>query len=108
MIAPEAAARLKGLLGLAVRAEQAGFGTEGCLNSIRRAQCAMVLLDGGASSGTKDKIHSACELHGIRCCELPEGMLGQATGKPGVVMTVKEGGLAQQIRNRLPDSDPVG
>lgn len=33
---------------------------------------------------------------------LPQGLLGQATGKPGVAMAVTKGGLCQQIIKLLP------
>ena len=41
--------KLRGLMGLCVRARQATFGEDGCLKSIRGGGCAVLLLDSGAS-----------------------------------------------------------
>ena len=37
--------KLRGLMGLCVRARQATFGEDGCLKSIRGGGCAVLLLD---------------------------------------------------------------
>ena len=71
--------KLRGLMGLCVRARQATFGEDGCLKSIRGGGCAVLLLDSGASKATQD-----------------------ATGRSGVAMAVAPGGLAEQIRQNLP------
>ena len=68
--------KLRGLMGLCVRARQATFGEDGCLKSIRGGGCAVALL--------------------------PRGLLQDATGRSGVAMAVAPGGLAEQIRQNLP------
>ncbi len=93
--------RLKGLMGLSVRAGQATFGQDGCLKRIRSAACAVLLLDGAASANTQDMYRSACRSHGVPCCLLPEGLLSEATGRPGVAMAVAPGGLGSQILKLL-------
>ena len=99
-------ARLRGLMGLCVRARQAVFGEDGCLKAIRQGQCGVLLLDGGASRATRDKYHSACMHAGVPLGVLPEGLLFEATGRPGVAMAVSPGGLAEQIRRILPATSP--
>ena len=89
--------RLQGLMGLCVRAGQAVFGEDGCLKSIRAGQCGALLLDEGASAATAEKYRGACERAEVPMIRLPEGLLFEATGRPGVAMAVVSGGLAQQL-----------
>lgn len=103
---PEQMNKLRGLMGLCVRARQATFGEDGCLKQIRTAQCGVLLLDSGASAATQDKYRGACEHAGVRLIRLPEGLLHEATGKPGVAMAVARGGLANQITNLLTAQQP--
>lgn len=93
--------KLRGLMGLCVRARQATFGEDGCLKQVRSGQCGVLLLDGGASQATHDKYRGACEHAGVALWELPEGLLHEATGRPGMAMAVARGGMAQQIANLL-------
>ena len=94
-------ARLKGLMGLSVRAGQAVFGQDGCLKQVRGAACAALLLDEAASANTRRMYTQACQTHGVPCFLLPEGLLLEATGKPGVAMALARGGLGTQILNLL-------
>jgi hypothetical protein len=93
--------RLMGLMGLCVRARQAVFGEDGCLKTIRNGSCGVLLLDSGASQATKEKYRGACNHAGVPLELLPEGLLHDATGKPGMAMAVLTGGLANQIRQLL-------
>ena len=93
--------KLRGLMGLCVRARQATFGMDGCLKAVRTGQAGVALLDAGASAATKDKFLSTCEHHRIPVCVMPQGLLEEATGRPGVTMTVAQGGLANQLRSLL-------
>lgn len=96
--------KLRGLMGLCVRARQAVFGEDGCLKAIRAGNCGVLLLDSGASRATREKYRSACEHAGVTMGETPEGLLHEATGRPGVAMAVNKGGLAEQIKRILPTS----
>ena len=89
--------RARGLMGLCVRARQAVFGEDGCMKSIRAGQCGALLLDAGASAATREKYRGACGRARVPLIELPEGLLLEATGRPGVAMAVQSGGLAQQL-----------
>ena len=89
--------RLKGLMGLSVRAGQATFGQDGCLSQMRKETCSVLLLDETASANTRGMYENAAHTHGIPLFLLPEGLLFEATGRPGVAMTVSKGGLGTQI-----------
>ncbi len=93
--------KLRGLMGLCVRARQAVFGEDGCMKTIRGGNCGVLLLDSGASKATQEKYRGVCQNANAPLELLPEGLLHDATGKPGVAMAVLKGGLANQIRQQL-------
>ena len=93
--------KLRGLMGLCVRARQSVFGEDGCMKTIRAGNCGVLLLDSGASKATQEKYRGVCENAKCPLELLPEGLLHEATGKPGVAMAVLKGGLANQIRQQL-------
>ncbi|MGN0794906.1 MAG: L7Ae/L30e/S12e/Gadd45 family ribosomal protein [Aristaeellaceae bacterium] len=93
--------RLRGLMGLCVRARQAVFGEDGCMKTIRAGNCGVLLLDEGASQATQEKYAGVCRHADTPIERLPEGLLHAATGKPGVAMAVLKGGLANQMRQQL-------
>ena len=97
--------RMKGLMGLCVRAGQAAFGEEGCRKVIEKGQCGILLMDGGISTNSRKRYEDLCERTGTRTAILPEGLLWDATGKPGAAMAVKEGSFAEQIVQLLVVSD---
>jgi len=93
--------RLRGLMGLCVRARQAVFGEDGCMKTIRAGNCGVLLLDSGASQATQEKYKGVCKNANTPMELLPEGLLHEATGKPGVAMAVLKGGMANQMRQQL-------
>jgi len=97
--------RLKGLMGLCVRAGQGVFGEEGCLKSLRSGQAALALLDGDISPGSAEKLESVCRRERIPAFRLPPGFLEEATGRPGKVMAVRPGGFALQMTGCLEAPD---
>ncbi len=99
--------KLRGLMGLCVRARQAVFGEDGCLKTIRSGNCGVLLVDSGASPATKKKYHDACAHAGVTLGMIPEGMLLEATARPGMAMAIPKGGLAQQITRLLDAADPI-
>lgn len=94
-------------MGLSVRARQAVFGEDGCIKTIRAGNCGVLLVDSGASPATKKKYHDACAHAGAAMKIIPEGMLLDATSRPGMAMAVVKGGLAQQITRLLDAADPI-
>ena len=71
------------------------------MKTIRAGNCGVLLLDSGASKATQEKYRGVCENAKCPLELLPEGLLHEATGKPGVAMAVLKGGLANQIRQQL-------
>ena len=96
--------RLKGLMGLCARAGQGVFGEDSCLKALRSGQAAVLLMDGGISSGSAQKYEHLCRRENIPLFRLPEGFLGEATGKSGRAMAVRPGGFADQILKLSGDS----
>lgn len=96
--------KLRGLMGLCVRARQVSFGEDGCLKAVRSGQCALLLVDAGASEATQNRYRDVCAYRGVPMALAPEGLLGAATGRPGVAMAVKVGPLAEQMIQLLPES----
>ncbi len=97
--------RLRGLMGLCVRAGQAVFGEDGCRKAISSGECGVLLADGDMSENTRKRYESLCEQTGTRMAEIPAGLLEEATGRPGVAMAVKAGSFAEQIGHLI---RPVG
>ena len=95
--------KLRGLMGLCVRARQATFGMDGCLAAVRGGKTSVLLVDADASPGTWDKYRAACAHYGVRLLRVPGGLLQQATGRPGVAMAISPGGLADQMCSLLED-----
>ncbi len=93
--------RLKGLLGLCVRAGQGIFGEEGCRKALQSGKGGILLLDAGASANTLDRYRTLCGRTGHPMEILPEGLLALATGRPGAAMFVKESAFSEQITGCL-------
>ena len=99
--------KLRGLMGLCVRARQAVFGEDGCMKTIRGGNCGVLLLDSGASRATQDKYRGVCENADTPMELLPEGLLHEATGKPGVAMAILKGGFANQVQQMMKPTNTV-
>ncbi len=91
--------RLRGLMGLCVRAGQGVFGEDGCLGAVRGGKAAILLMDGEISPLSAERYEKACEREHIPVFMIPAGLLEEATGRPGMAMAVKPGGFADQIRS---------
>ena len=65
--------RIKGLMGLCVRAGQAVFGEEGCRKALTGGQCALLLLDGGISPNSRKRYEELSERTETRTELLPAG-----------------------------------
>ena len=99
--------KLRGLMGLCVRARQAVFGEDGCMKTIRGGNCGVLLLDSGASTATQDKYRGVCANANTPMVELPQGLLHEATGKPGMAMAILKGGFANQIQQMIKPTNTV-
>ena len=89
--------RMKGLMGLCVRAGQAVFGEDFCRRAVSGGQCGLLLLDGNISANSRKRYEDLCAHTGTRMAVLPPGILEEATGKPGAAMAVKEGSFSEQM-----------
>ncbi len=89
--------KLRGLMGLCVRAGQAVFGEDGCVKTLRSGECGALLLDGGISPAALEKYRKLCERQGAVLLLLPEDLLEEATGRPGRAMAVRKGSFAEQM-----------
>ena len=100
--------RLRGLMGLCVRAGQGVFGEDSCLKTLRSGQAGILLLDSGISENADAKYSQICRREGIPFCRIPEGMILDAAGKPGMAMAVRKGGFAEQIASCIDGESPEG
>ena len=91
--------QMRGLMGLCVRAGQAIFGEESCVKALRGGQAAVLMMDGGISPAQAEKYARLCEREGVLLVKLPEGLLEQATGRPGKAMAVRPGGFAEKFKS---------
>ena len=66
-----------------------------------------LLLDSGASKATQDKYRGVCENASPPLVALPEGLLHEATGKPGVAMAILKGGFANQVTQMMKPTNTV-
>ena len=99
---------VSGLLGLACRAGQAALGADMALQEIRAGKAALLLLDAGASEGTRKKLLDACAYRSVPAYTLPEGEISRACGKDGrMAAAVRKGGLAQRM-NELLNKEEIG
>lgn len=89
---------VSGLLGLGFRAGQVTVGAEMALQQIRAGRAGLVLLDAGASEGTRKKIADACAYRTVPMHMLPEGELSRACGRDGrMAAAVRPGKLCQRM-----------
>ena len=82
--------RVRGMLGLAMKAGKVVIGTEQVVAFIQKKRIKLVLLSSSSSDGTKKKIRSKCEYYNVPLEELPiqTDELGTLLGKtytPAVV-----------------------
>ena len=89
--------KMKGMLGLAVRAREACFGDEACRKLINSGKCGMILLDGETGPNTRKKYQDLCERTGTPLAILPNGLMGEATGRANMVAALRTGAFAEQM-----------
>jgi ribosomal protein L7Ae-like RNA K-turn-binding protein len=93
---------VSGLMGLASRSGQIILGAEMALQEIRAGRAGLVLLDEGASEGTKKKILDACAYRSVPVHMLPTGEISRACGKEDrMAAAVKRGKLCSRMAELL-------
>ena len=97
---------VSGLLGLSARSGQITLGADLALREIKAGRAALVLLDEGASDGTKKKIADACAFRQVPLHMLPAGEISRACGKEErMAAAVKRGKLCQRMLELLSQPD---
>ena len=89
--------KVKGMIGLAVRARQTAAGTDACRILIRCGECGVLLIDSGTADNTRKKAEEMCERTGTPRRILPEGLIEAATGKSNMILGLRKGSFAEQI-----------
>ena len=89
--------KVKGMIGLAVRARQAAAGSDTCRILIRSGECGVLLIDSGTADNTRKKAEEMCERTGTPRRILPEGLIEAATGKSNMILGLRKGSFAEQI-----------
>ncbi len=89
--------RIRGLMGLCVRAGQAVFGEDGCMKLLRSGECGILLLDGEIAPAAEEKYRRLSERMSVPAISLPENLLEEATGRPGRAMAIRKGSFAEQM-----------
>ena len=97
--------RLRGTIGLAMRAGQLALGEEGAVKAIRAGGAALALLDADASENTRKRLTDACAYRKVPLAILPGGLLEDAAGRGGRMSAVMApGGLAKRANELLSQS----
>ena len=89
--------KVKGMIGLAVRARQAAAGTDACRILIRSGNCGVLLIDGETRGNTRKKSEDLCRQTGTPVVILPPGTIERATGKDNRVLAIRKGSFTEQI-----------
>ena len=89
--------KVRGMLGLAIRARQAALGMDACRMMIRSGKCGVLLIDGSAGINTRKKAEELCGKTGTPMRVLQEGMIEDATGKSNMVAGLPKGSFAEQV-----------
>lgn len=95
-----------GMLGLCARAGKLQSGGGACDQLIKRGEALLVLVDGGASVQTQKAVHDACAYYDVPMRRLPEGLLGEAIGRPGrMVAAITDRTFAERLNQLIPQSE---
>ena len=95
--------RLKGMIGLAIKAGRAVSGGFAVQGAVTRGKAKLVLVDGRASQNTIRQYETMCENNGVKCIVLKDaGVLEALTGRDNrTVMAIVDGGFAEAIQEIL-------
>lgn len=91
------------MVGLAVRAGKALFGTASCERGINNRSVRLLLWQQGLSESTVKGFTELCRRSNVKMLMVDgEGRLGAAIGKPGIkLLGITDAGFAAAIRNNL-------
>jgi ribosomal protein L7Ae-like RNA K-turn-binding protein len=98
--------KLRGIIGLAVRARQIVLGETMTIQAIRSNHAELALLDDSASANAFKKITDACENHAVPLAIVESSFLDGATGKDGrKAAAILKGSLANQALKILSQAE---
>ena len=93
--------KLKGQMGLCLRAGQAIFGEEACQKAMRDGTAGLLILDEEISESAGDKYETLGAREEIPVYRIRAGLLWESTGKPGKAMAVRKGGWTETMLRSL-------
>ncbi len=95
--------RLKGMIGLAIKAGRAVSGGFAVQGAVARGKAKLVLVDGRAAPNTVRQYAAMCENNRVPCIVLKEkGLLEGLTSRDNrTVMAIVDGGFAEAIQEIL-------
>ena len=92
-------------LGLAMKAGRVQCGQSVCDKLIKSGGAQLILIDEGASDGTKKAVTDACAYYNVSYRLIPADELGRAIGKSGrMVAAITDKGLADRVCALLQDT----
>ena len=97
--------KMKGMIGLALRARQAVTGMDACRMLIKSGKCGVLLIDITAGNSTRKKAEELCIRSGIPIIAIPEGMIEEANGKSNMLMGLQKGSFTEEILARETKTD---
>ena len=95
--------KIKGMIGLALRARQAALGMDACRIMIRTGKCGVLLVDQAAGVNTRQKTEELCGRTGTPMRMMPEGLIEEATGRNNMVIGLQKGHFSEQILQCVQD-----
>ena len=75
--------KLRGQMGLCLRAGQAVFGEDACLKALRTGEAGLLILDGDISENALQRYETAGAREHVPMFWIRPGLLWESTGKPG-------------------------
>ena len=93
--------KLKGQMGLCLRAGQAIFGEEACQKAMRDGKAGLLILDEEISESAGARYETLGAREGIPIRRIRAGLMWESTGKPGKAMAVQKGGWTESMLRSL-------
>lgn len=98
--------RVTGMLGLCARAGLMKTGEQASEQLVKRGGAQLLLYDEGISERSEKGLRDACRYAGVAMMPLPQGVLGDAIGKPGrMAAAIVDRKFAERIRALLAPDD---
>ncbi len=96
--------KLRGMIGLAVKAGKAQSGSFAVDGAVHRRRAKLVIIDGRASPNTVRQFQILCKNNGVECVLLKEaGVLETLLGRDNrTVLAILDNGFAEAIKKLLP------